>query len=976
MSEITAETPGEDPPPAINGEVVTLDTGQEYGNLDEEQPDDLPVSDSDSGISLIEISEATYLLQELVTMEALQPDRAQILKYKYMDIYGKFIESRDYEQSLLSEVRSLRTWLIRHKELTDAFESAPPPQLDAGDTEADDNKVNTLRTKLLRISNDLELSRERIVKLDFEENNCREEIEELNSEQERISKLDNEEELLRELETSIDDLCMDIKQRQVEVGGVQGEIELALTNLKNQEEEYEQILIREDKAKKELVQSKTAPTNILVAIDSINRQKDELFISIQDKQSQVEALLSDFAKNKDEVKRREELKESLQVELEQLMARNREGQEEFSDMERGINQGLLEQGSFESDFILVDKQMKELSEEVKKELEQLDKRQKAHDSHLKHIKRTDMNISRLEGELELLRGVQNNLQIDIDNRNAPIPDIEKRIGEMQRSLRENQSLLEAQVFSHSTVDQDLSEIKVRENRVITQISDLEKEMKESCLIEKTCLKEREADMEKMYKLRITLEQIIDQIKTKSGVISEESKCLKDLENKVKYYTELHQTVKGEVSGIIQLIQDFKQKSAELKEKYKILETELSTCKDDCDRKSKLLQRSRLKYTSVIGVRDSFLIDLSKVRIQLVETRSEIEEQRGEIKKMAGMINAAEEEMVKLRKKYELMLQERNDRGIQLIERNEETAIFYEKLNVQDSVLRRGNIQLESREEELRFLRVEIRDIQRQIDTLRKSTPKAIQLEQELVDLQQQMSEAHETLRVLERRAEKPSENPARLVEVGSFPVGSFEELQVKSLKLEEQLIGKETQVMERELLLEHVERITEKAQTRVKQTCAYTRDQSSHMCEIQNQLKESTKKLMALLSELSMLRASSLQLQREVDEKENELVENYQRLEQGLPPSEQAEISWERMVRVEKARERHDEVIASEASSKTDLGGGVLTTAHRRPNAYIPDCDGELPIPKPYGSHAPFKPSEQGSNIRHIRKPVLKPIQL
>ena len=40
-------------------------------------------------------------------------------------------------------------------------------------------------------------------------------------------------------------------------------------------------------------------------------------------------------------------------------------------------------------------------------------------------------------------------------------------------------------------------------------------------------------------------------------------------------------------------------------------------------------------------------------------------------------------------RYELMLQERNDRGIQLIERNEETAIFYEKLNVQDAVLRKG-----------------------------------------------------------------------------------------------------------------------------------------------------------------------------------------------------------------------------------------------------------------------------------------------
>ena len=109
-------------------------------------------------------------------------------------------------------------------------------------------------------------------------------------------------------------------------------------------------------------------------------------------------------------------------------------------------------------------------------------------------------------------------------------------------------------------------------------------------------------------------------------------------------------MKRDVSDIIQLIQDYKQKSAELNERYKILETELLDCKDACEDKNKTLQRSRLKYTSVIGVRDSFLIELSKTRMQLMETRSQIEEQRGEIKKMSGMINAAEEEMVRLRKK--------------------------------------------------------------------------------------------------------------------------------------------------------------------------------------------------------------------------------------------------------------------------------------------------------------------------------------
>lgn len=79
-------------------------------------------------------------------------------------------------------------------------------------------------------------------------------------------------------------------------------------------------------------------------------------------------------------------------------------------------------------------------------------------------------------------------------------------------------------------------------------------------------------------------------------------------------------------------------------------------------------------------------------------------------------------------------------------------------------------------------------------------------------------------------------------------------------------------------------------------------------------------------------------------------------------------------VRTEQLKAAQLEEILDE-SSKVDLGGGVFTSAPRRPNAYIPDAEGELPVPKPYGSHAPFRPCEPGSNMRHIRKPILKPIE-
>ena len=38
--------------------------------------------------------------------------------------------------------------------------------------------------------------------------------------------------------------------------------------------------------------------------------------------------------------------------------------------------------------------------------------------------------------------------------------------------------------------------------------------------------------------------------------------------------------------------------------------------------------------------------------------------------------------------------------------------------------------------------------------------------------------------------------------------------------------------------------------------------------------------------------------------------------------------------------------------------------------------DDNIGIPKPYGNHAPFKPTVPGTNMRHIRKPQPKKIEI
>lgn len=59
-----------------------------------------------------------------------------------------------------------------------------------------------------------------------------------------------------------------------------------------------------------------------------------------------------------------------------------------------------------------------------------------------------------------------------------------------------------------------------------------------------------------------------------------------------------------------------------------------------------------------------------------------EEQELEVINLEDIINKAEKDMVRARKRYGLAVKDRNTIGILLIDRNDELCILYEKCNVQ------------------------------------------------------------------------------------------------------------------------------------------------------------------------------------------------------------------------------------------------------------------------------------------------------
>ena len=67
-----------------------------------------------------------------------------------------------------------------------------------------------------------------------------------------------------------------------------------------------------------------------------------------------------------------------------------------------------------------------------------------------------------------------------------------------------------------------------------------------------------------------------------------------------------------------------------------------------------------------------------------------------------------------------MISERDILGTQLVRRNDEVALLYEKIKIQQSTLHKGEAQYNQRLEDVRVLKLEIRKLRRERVLLQKS----------------------------------------------------------------------------------------------------------------------------------------------------------------------------------------------------------------------------------------------------------------
>jgi hypothetical protein len=967
----------------------------------DEEMEETKINNALSSINMEDNNEAAIqIMNELLNANVITMNDFNFWKKKYDYINNIFFQIMEREASYLNKGKKLNKELMNEKK-----------RLRETEKNRIDNQqyLSDLKRDLIKAENQLALSNESESVQQTKIIETERKINSLESDKSMLleSKDQQERPVVERLKSDVKDLKNSLREIQDRLKKEENNRVHNMETIKNLEVETQELHTRETELAKELNAFKREPDRakkqssivqraLKAAKDDLNAKKEKL--------EKLDRLLQGQETKKEEVTKINYnifiYGDNSRLKLHQIDKETNTIKSQQQEQKEGNNTAMADRVSINLDLQSKTKQLNNESEALKT-------LQKEEETQAKACKKTDDQIKDLTRDVSKQRKLLDNLLKERVHVRQLVEKVKEERIELDRDV-------ELQI--HSLLS-DESEGRVLEEKLKQKeekVKELEDKIKKSVQDERelgnriTMMEmEREKQAREATKQKNAFIDAMGEIKVNVFVNDELQKKLSEIEQQIQYVTQMYSLMKQDRNKYAKHIQDSAQALAEIREKNKILESEQEVLTKQCQEKDREVKKIQRQVNEELTQKSNLLTDYSKLKLQDDEKEKVNKEQVMEIEKLNMTINTTEELMLSLKRQYESGVQDRNYTGIQLIDRNDELCILYEKSNMQENLVTQGEVELNKKDQELRMLSLDLDNIKRELQIVYKKVPEFHSLRRMREELDKQIVQAQEQSAKLSKELENPQnksrwrrlEGPrkdranslsksiqlAKSINEETFMTGvdadqqnadngipSDEELRMKIQELEEKLNARKEQLMEKNLVIQEVTRSSDKLRNLAISGRDQTFDLAVSMNQIQGKIRDTNKKMMASMAELSLYKARSSSLLAS-NKALNKIIEDAKvRMDKGEPPSDEILAQFERDEELE--RKRAEEIAARKERMLTerDLPPTVTrTTAVLRPNSYIPDDT--LGIPKPYN----FKPvmwTEPGATMRHIRNPVPKKI--
>ena len=184
-------------------------------------------------------------------------------------------------------------------------------------------------------------------------------------------------------------------------------------------------------------------------------------------------------------------------------------------------------------------------------------------------------------------------------------------------------------------------------------------------------------------------------------------------------------------------------------KFKIMNQQVEQLKEEIGAKDIALVKEHFDQEGREGERGS-AVRARESRASHRRRRARGGDEKAEVSGLERVVAEAAAERETLRKEHDIVVADRDVLGTQLVRRNDELALLYEKIKIQQSILNKGQLQYRERLDELRVLKVKLGDGARELGVLKSSFGNVDALKREVHRLGRELLQERTKVKALRR----------------------------------------------------------------------------------------------------------------------------------------------------------------------------------------------------------------------------------
>mmetsp|Transcript_826 Transcript_826/g.1952 ORF Transcript_826/g.1952 Transcript_826/m.1952 type:complete len:874 (+) Transcript_826:61-2682(+) len=702
-----------------------------------------------------------------------------------------------------------------------------------------------------------------------------------------------------------------IQQLKLEIANLSRLVEQGAGMSLGQENTVNELI----KAKEELVRERDEQVNQIVGLrDEVMSVGERLRASEAEKlelEGEIAALKDSVAGKKAESEREMRKKERMEKEMKELKATLENRAHEIKAKQHSINQGEEQVARLEAML----KEQRAATERAQKEYNGLNEKvQKLHrdleeqihtntqllaensqkqvelkvkEDEIQQIKLEAMRVNKIRentlNKLKMVEKQKGDTEKVRDDLKRQIADLEREIdsqrkqAELERKkqdelMRERDILnkLKTQAENATVRQQDL--VKINENtkkNLEQEIQGYKIEAQRQAKMIYQLEKEREKYGAEASEATAKYLQALEEVKLREMAIIDLQKKIAEGENKLKQQQNLYEAVRSDRNLYSKNLIEAQDEIQEMKRKFKIMNHQIEQLKEEISAKDLALVKEHFDHMKVEKEKESLRFELNKALQQIKEAESAISSQKAETEKLNHIINEADQERLRQKKEYDVVINDRDILGTQLIRRNDELALLYEKIKIQQSILNKGQVQYRDRLNELRILKIKLGDLKRELSILKSSVANIDVLKREVHHLGRELLQERTKVKALSEELENPL-NVHRWRKLEGSDPSTYEMIQ-KIQTLQKRLIAKTEEVVEKDLLIQEKEKLyVELKNILARQPGPEVAEQLS---VYQQNLREKTRQMKAMASELNMYQAQTNEYKYEIERLTRDLQE-------------------------------------------------------------------------------------------------------